>query len=188
MANIKISEMTEATIFDDGDYTMIVQANQNKKISKENMLSEVGELSNLETINKSNIVNSINEVNNIATNNAKDNIYSLSETDTGKIWIDSKPIYRKVIDFGALPNTSDKFVPLDITNLDRIIFLYGLARDTLTGNYFPLPNGTTVGSPYLIDFAIASGGEYTNAIRIRTQTDRTNFNAYIIVEYTKTTD
>ena len=31
MANIKVSEMTEATSFDDGDYTMIVQANQNNR-------------------------------------------------------------------------------------------------------------------------------------------------------------
>lgn len=41
MANIKVSEMTEATSFDDGDYTMIVQANQNKKISKENILGNI---------------------------------------------------------------------------------------------------------------------------------------------------
>lgn len=66
MANIKVSEMTEATSFDDGDYTMIVQANQNKKISKENMIgnieSNIGTLSNLETVDKSNIVNSINSL------------------------------------------------------------------------------------------------------------------------------
>lgn len=52
MANIKVSEMTEANSFDDGDYTMIVQANQNKKISKENMLSDIPTIqSNITTIN-----------------------------------------------------------------------------------------------------------------------------------------
>lgn len=72
MANIKVSEMTEATSFDDGDYTMIVQANQNKKISKENILGDIennistlntniGDLSNLETEDKSSLVNAINE-------------------------------------------------------------------------------------------------------------------------------
>ena len=74
MANIKISEMTEATSFDDGDYTMIVQANQNKKISKENMLSDIptiqnnistintniGDLTNLQTPSTDNLVNAIN--------------------------------------------------------------------------------------------------------------------------------
>lgn len=82
MANIKVSEMTEATSFDDGDYTMIVQANQNKKISKENILgnieddistintnistinTNIGNLSNLETEDKTSIVNSINELEN----------------------------------------------------------------------------------------------------------------------------
>lgn len=73
MANIKVSEMTEATSFDDGDYTMIVQANQNKKISHENILgniennistinTNIGNLSNLETTDITNIVNSINSL------------------------------------------------------------------------------------------------------------------------------
>lgn len=49
MANIKVSEMTEATSFDDGDYTMIVQANQNKKISHENILGNIKD--DISTIN-----------------------------------------------------------------------------------------------------------------------------------------
>lgn len=40
MANIKVSELTEATEFNDYDYTMIVQSNQNKKIKKENMFDK----------------------------------------------------------------------------------------------------------------------------------------------------
>lgn len=64
MANIKVSEMTEATVFDDGDYAMIVQANQNKKISKENMIgnieNNIGDLTDLETPDKTNLVNAIN--------------------------------------------------------------------------------------------------------------------------------
>jgi hypothetical protein len=74
MANIKVSELTEASSFDDGDYTMIVQANQNKKISKENIFynistnisnlqNNLGNIQNLETQTKDNAVNSINELN-----------------------------------------------------------------------------------------------------------------------------
>lgn len=37
MANIKMSELPTATQFNDDDYTMIVQNNTSKKISKENM-------------------------------------------------------------------------------------------------------------------------------------------------------
>ena len=80
MANIKVSEMTEATTFDDGDYTMIVQANQNKKISKENILGDIegdistintnistidtniGDLTNLETSDTSSLVGAINSL------------------------------------------------------------------------------------------------------------------------------
>lgn len=38
MANIKVSEMLEATSFEDGDYAMIVQGRSSKKISRTNML------------------------------------------------------------------------------------------------------------------------------------------------------
>lgn len=66
MANIKVSEMTEATTFDEDDYTMIVQANQNKKITKTNMFDDInnniGDLTQLETANKDNLVNSINNL------------------------------------------------------------------------------------------------------------------------------
>ncbi len=43
MANIKVSELSETTTFNDDDYTMIVQNNENKKISKENMLNDIYE-------------------------------------------------------------------------------------------------------------------------------------------------
>ena len=39
MANIKVSELVEANEFTNNDYTMIVQSNANKKISKANMLN-----------------------------------------------------------------------------------------------------------------------------------------------------
>lgn len=65
MANIKVSEMTEATVFDDGDYTMIVQANQSKKISKENMFSDID--NDISTINEN--IDEISEtINTINTN------------------------------------------------------------------------------------------------------------------------
>lgn len=134
----------------------------------------------------------MNEIKSVVNNNATilqgNTTYSLNETDTGKTWIDGKPIYRKVIDFGTLPNTSEKHVNLNINNLEKIIFLYGLAYNTQNGNYFPMPNGSISLTPYLMDLAIADGTGYTNALRIRTQNDRSMFTAYIIVEYTKTTD
>lgn len=106
MANIKVSEMTEATSFDDGDYTMIVQANQNKKISKENIFSDleneistntsdistinnnIGDLSDLETEDKSSVVNSINELKNTTT------LWEGSELPAGKTYRLTDNIYN----------------------------------------------------------------------------------------------
>ena len=34
--------------------------------------------------------------------------YSTTEINTGMKWIDGKPIYRKVVDFGSLPNNTYK--------------------------------------------------------------------------------
>ena len=75
-----------------------------------------------------------------------------------------------------------KFVDLNIDNLGLIVYLSALAHNSSNDNYFPLPNGTTAGSPYLIDLAITDNHQ----IRIRTQNDRTNMSAYVILEYTKT--
>ncbi len=187
MANIKVSEMTEATAFDDGDYTMIVQANQNKKISKENILgdieddistinSNIGNLSNLETDDKSSVVNSINELKNAE-------IYSTNEIKTNKVWIDGKPIYRKVINFGSLPNASSKEVNSNISDLDNIVKLIGVAtaQDKTT---YCLPYVSTTSSNYFIDLTFTS----SQTVRIRTLVDRSSMNAYVTLEYTKTTD
>jgi len=80
MANIKVSELTEATTFENDDYTMIVQANQSKKITKENLLNDVnnnisniendildinttiGDTEELKTVDKTDVVNSINSI------------------------------------------------------------------------------------------------------------------------------
>ena len=43
MANIKVSELTTATQFNDDDYTMIVQNGENKKITKENAFNDINE-------------------------------------------------------------------------------------------------------------------------------------------------
>ena len=180
MANIKVSEMTEATVFDDGDFAMIVQGNQNKKISKENMLANVGDISNLETTDKSDVVISINEVNDIATNNAKDNIYSLQETETSKIWIDGKRIYRKVFFVPSLPNAGSLYIDTNISNIDFIFSVYGIASTNVSLN---------TARPEESTLEISAWYErQTNQIRIVTGNDRTGFSAYVIIEYTKTTD
>lgn len=55
----------------------------------------------------------------ISLKNYKDK-YLLNEFKTNKTWIDGKAIYRKVIDFGALPVNSNKVVDHNIQNIDTI--------------------------------------------------------------------
>lgn len=190
MANIKVSQMTEATSFDDGDYTMIVQANQNKKISKENMLSDIptiknnistinnniGNLSNLTTEDKTSIVNSINELKNAE-------IYSTEEVKTSKIWINSKPIYRKTLNCGALPNNSDKVINVNVSNIENVVQIYGIGISG-SGTCFPLPYVYNNLNAQIELVYLASSQQ----IRITAGQDRSGINGYVTIEYTKTTD
>ena len=108
--------------------------------------------------------------------------YSTLEVDTGFTWIDGKHIYKKTINFGALPNNDTKRVAHNIVNLDRIIQI----EQSITN----APSGSYKGFLY-----IASGQAAVNdfnfwgtdtQICIRTNSDRTGSNAYITLYYTKT--
>lgn len=104
--------------------------------------------------------------------------YSTKEIKIGK-WLE-KTLYRKVIDCGSLPNTSYIEVEHNITNLDKIVRVYGSAIRN-DGEILPIP--------YTVINADNAGAILTYAnstiINIRTSNDRSNYNAYIILEYTK---
>lgn len=104
------------------------------------------------------------------------NTYSTDEIRIGT-WINSKPIYRKVINFGTLPNINVKYVNHNIENMETVINLYGIFND----------------STYQIK--IPAGGDYNSNIQttdtqigIGTPQNLTSFSGYVIIEYTKTTD
>lgn len=107
--------------------------------------------------------------------------YSTSETDTGQKWIDGKTIYRKVIDFGALPNSTIKSVNHNISGLSFVTLLSAIVYQS---------SGTQ--SWQMLNFASSVGVEQTirifcntTQVTIGTGTDRTSFKAYVIMEYTK---
>lgn len=108
--------------------------------------------------------------------------YSTTETKVGA-WIDGKPIYRKVVNFGALPNATSKSVAHNISNIAMITNIRGVALNPSTNTYLPLPYTTTTATQNL--------QLYANLTNI---TANTGFNlsiyttTYIILEYTKTTD
>ena len=110
--------------------------------------------------------------------------YSTDEVKTGGKWIDGKPIYRKVVDFGALPNATIKEVSFDNINVDTFVKIEGVAMSA---------NGTAVTIPYADVFnntqSISTFANSTSVSINVGSVNRSDYNkCYITLEYTKTTD
>ena len=109
--------------------------------------------------------------------------YSTTEQVIGK-WIDGKPLYRKVIDFGALPNTSEKNANHNIANLDMFTSINAISYNPTLNTFFYIPLASTSSNSANI-YILATPDQ----VRIGTGSDRSGFTkTYIILEYTKTTD
>ena len=108
-------------------------------------------------------------------------VYSQNETDTGKIWIDGKKIYRKVVDCGYLLNKNTKIVEHNIKNIDTITKINGIGYQD-GGDRLPIP--------YILNATRGQGSItlYANKtdIQILTYGDRTDVKVLITLEYTKT--
>lgn len=106
--------------------------------------------------------------------------YSTEETVSGGTWIDGSTIYKKTINFGALPNAANKAVAHGISNLNRVIRVEAIA-DYGTGNTkFPIPFSSPTGLGSSVALAIES-----STIEIRTGSDRSGATAYVTIYYTK---
>lgn len=113
--------------------------------------------------------------------NSMDNEYSTEERRIGT-WIDGKPLYRKVVNFGELPNNTAKEISHNISNIDKIIRLSGYAYRPADGFFIPIPQGA-------YNNTACSIFSNSTKITITTYTDRSLFTeCYIVIEYTKTTD
>ena len=108
--------------------------------------------------------------------------YSTSEQDTGCKWIDGKPIYKKTVDIGALPNAGSKTVAHGIANLGLVIKAEGFASGSGGVRVtFPFASVAAVGDQIAMRF------EPTNIV-ILTGVNRSGFSGYVTLYYTKTTD
>lgn len=117
-----------------------------------------------------------NVLNNVKNYVDSSNSYSTEEVKTGGTWIDGKPIYRKVVNVGTLTDTTSKSVQHNIQNLDSVVNLKLIAKDS-TNNIICDFGGKDL-SVY-IDIAnviITSGSNFTG------------YSGYATIEYTKTTD
>ena len=95
-------------------------------------------------------------------------------------WIDNKPIYRKVVNFGALPNASTKTVNHGISNLDTVVNFYGSIINVTTGDRLSLNVPSPSGDQYDILTTVTN-----TQVKISCSVDRSRQNAIVVIEYTK---
>lgn len=109
-------------------------------------------------------------------------VYSQNETDTGKIWIDGKKIYRKVILLPAIARGVEYKIDLSSLTVSNYIQLYGFIKGA--ENYFmPLLNSDEE-RPTLNAFI----GITNNVLRIINGAEREILSGFAVLEYTKTTN
>lgn len=106
--------------------------------------------------------------------------FSSNEVNTGKKWIDGKPIYEKTISLGALPNNSEIQVDHNIT-FDRVIDYIAIAQNSA---------GTVLKLPFLSPTEANNVGATINATKVTvfTGSDRSGFTGYCTIQYTKPTE
>ena len=107
----------------------------------------------------------------------ENNSYSTSEINTGKKWIDGKPIYRKV--FNALITSTSMDVAHSISNVDKVVNVQGFSET----NGENTPSGFYASTSYFFSLS----GDRTQ-LHIRTTNAYINTAYNCILEYTKTTD
>lgn len=112
-------------------------------------------------------------------------VYSTEEVKTNKVWIDEKPIYRKVVYFGDLPNNTSKSIAHGISNLGYIIHWYGFCKGKTNELQRPVP---FPGISSTNDQAVRLYSNNTT-LSIACVGDNSAYgNCYVTIEYTKTTD
>lgn len=105
--------------------------------------------------------------------------YSNDEIIVGT-WVNGKPIYRKVIDYGYLPNKATRQTNHNIANIDYILPISGVATANNTFITLPRPHTTST-------LSVVLEASKTQII-VNTGADLSTFYATVIMEYTKTTD
>ena len=107
--------------------------------------------------------------------------YSTDETLTTERWIDGKPIYKKTVDFGALPNNTSKTVAHNIVNVEQI-WLDETTSSWSGGTGNGVPMNYYAGSGFVVTYPTITD------IYCKTNTNYSPYTAVVTVRYTKTTD
>lgn len=111
--------------------------------------------------------------------------YTTSELNTGDLWVDNKPIYRRVFAQGSVSNSSSANIGT-ISNVETIVRVEGMYKHT-TSAWRPLPYLKYSQTGWEASIAISMSGT-TATVWIDKGAYGTITSANVIVEYTKTTD
>lgn len=107
--------------------------------------------------------------------------YSTSEINTGFSWIDGSTIYKKTIDFGALPSSTTKTVAHGVANLGLVIAIDGVIKSSTGLLQYPLPFASKSQTSDNIELQI----DGTN-VQIGTSNDYwSSFVGYVTIYYVK---
>ena len=132
------------------------------------------------------VTSDINDTNDNAVPNAKtvkdyvEEVYSTSEVKTNKVWIDGKPIYRRVINSTCPSNSSTWTTISSNLNADEILSYTGYIEFS-TSEHKLLANGTSQLTYFQLN-------KNSNELQIVTKDDGFFGKPIkVIIEYTKTT-
>ena len=107
--------------------------------------------------------------------------FSTTEVKTPYKWIDNRPIYRKVIDLGTLPDNTTNFINHNIDHLDIVVNMTGMA---IGENVFlMLPHTDPTDNAGAINLYVSP-----TQVGIQTADTRHYYTGYAVLYYVKTTD
>ena len=104
------------------------------------------------------------------------------EVATRNKWVDGKRIYRKAVNYGALPNNTTKDVNHNITGLERVVKILGSAYSPSGPVSFEIPYTNSVVTTAGNLIINVTGG----AIRMVAGVNYSTFTAVVTLDYTKT--
>ena len=106
--------------------------------------------------------------------------YSTEEQDTGKKWINGKTIFQKTFVMGGLGRATTIKKPHNISNLDLVVRIQGIAKENSVGATINLPHAADQ-QPYTVTVY----ADNTN-VNIQTYADQSGYTqSYVTLWYTK---
>lgn len=110
-------------------------------------------------------------------------VYSTSEVKTNKVWIDGKPIYRKVIKYTSALSSGNNSIPHGISDLGELVSVSGYTK--YSTSYYAM--GAFENANNFINISIVSSINITVSVGTSWSSSFTN-GCTLIIEYTKTTN